>query len=95
VIQSPSKKTEPSRSAEQRPSGSYSVRISLTQCCQYILSLGLTDKRVIEDLENLGEEHQIMKPELVTGMTASGEFTRAASQVDMSKTPQYWEEPLL
>jgi crotonobetainyl-CoA:carnitine CoA-transferase CaiB-like acyl-CoA transferase len=75
--------------------GSYSVRISLTQCCQYILSLGLNDKRVIEDLENLGEEHQIMEPNLVTGMTAFGEFTRAASQVELSKTPQFWDDPLL
>ncbi len=78
-----------------REGGSYSVRISLTQCCQYILSLGLNDKRVIDDLENLGEEHQIMKPNLVTGMTAFGEFTRAASQVEMSKTPQFWDDPLL
>jgi crotonobetainyl-CoA:carnitine CoA-transferase CaiB-like acyl-CoA transferase len=75
--------------------GSYRVRISLAQCCDYIMSLGLNDKEVIDDLENLGEEHQIMKPELVTGMTAFGEFTRAASQVEMSKTPQFWDDPLL
>ena len=78
-----------------REGGSYSVRISLTQCCQYIMSLGWNDKRVIDDLENLGKEHQIMKPNLVTGMTAFGEFTRAASQVEMSKTPQFWDDPLL
>jgi crotonobetainyl-CoA:carnitine CoA-transferase CaiB-like acyl-CoA transferase len=75
--------------------GSYSVRVSLTQCVQYIMSLGLNDKRVIEDLENLGKEHQIMTPNLVTGMTAFGEYTRAASQVEMSKTPQFWDDPLL
>ena len=75
--------------------GSYRVRISLAQCCDYIMSLGLNDKEIIDDLENLGEEHQIMKPELVTGMTAFGEFTRAASQVEMSKTPQFWDDPLL
>ncbi len=75
--------------------GSYSVRVSLTQCTQYIMSLGLNDKSVIDNLDNLGPEHQIMAPDLVTGMTAFGEFTRAASQVEMSKTPQYWDDPLL
>jgi crotonobetainyl-CoA:carnitine CoA-transferase CaiB-like acyl-CoA transferase len=75
--------------------GSYRVRVTLSQCTQYIMSLGLNDKRVIEDLENLGEEHQIMEPNLVTGTTAFGEFTRAASQVEMSKTPQFWDDPLL
>lgn len=29
------------------------------------------------------------------GMTAFGEFTRAASQVEMSKTPQFWDDALL
>ena len=42
------------------------VRVTLTQCVQYMTSLGFNDKRVIEDYENLGEEHQILKPELVT-----------------------------
>jgi hypothetical protein len=36
-----------------------------------------------------------MKPELVTGMTAFGEYTRPASQVEMSKTPQFWDDPML
>jgi hypothetical protein len=56
---------------------------------------GFNDKRVIEDYENLGEEHQIMKPELVTATTAFGEYTRPASQVEMSKTPQSWDDPIL
>ena len=75
--------------------GSYVVRITLSQCVQYMISLGFNDKRVIEDLEQLGEEHQIMKPDLVTGMTAFGEYTRPASQVEMSKTPQFWADPML
>ncbi len=75
--------------------GSYSVRVSLSQCVQYMISLGFNDKRVIEDYENLGEEHQILKPELVTGMTPFGEYTRPASQVEMSKTPQFWDDPML
>jgi len=50
---------------------------------------------VIEDYENLGEEHQILKPELVTGMTAFGEYTRPVSQVEMSRTVQFWDQPIL
>jgi crotonobetainyl-CoA:carnitine CoA-transferase CaiB-like acyl-CoA transferase len=75
--------------------GSYSVRVSLSQCVSYILSLGLNDKAMLDDLENLGEEHQIMKPNLVTGMTPFGEYTRAGSQVEGMKTPQYWDDPML
>jgi len=75
--------------------GSYSVRVTLSQCVQYMISLGFNDKRVVENLENLGAEHQIMQPDLVTGMTAFGEYTRPASQVEMSKTPQVWDQPML
>jgi crotonobetainyl-CoA:carnitine CoA-transferase CaiB-like acyl-CoA transferase len=78
-----------------REGGSYVVRVTLTQCVQYMISLGFNDKRVIEDYENLGEEHQILTPELVTGMTPFGEYTRPASQVEMSKTPQFWDDPML
>ena len=67
----------------------------LAQTCQYIMSLGLNDKEMIDDLENLGPEHEIMKPNLITGQTAFGEFTKAGSQVEMSKTPQSWPDPLL
>ena len=75
--------------------GSYRVDVSLTQCVQYIMSLGFNDKELIKDLENLGPGHQIMKPNLVTRQTPYGEFIRAASQVEMSKTPQFWDDPLL
>lgn len=78
-----------------REGGSYSVRVSLSQCVSYILSLGLNDKAMLDELESLGEEHQIMKPNLVTGMTPFGEYTRVGSQVEMSKTPQYWDDPML
>ena len=75
--------------------GSYVVRVTLSQCVRYMASLGFNDKRVIEELENLGEEHQIMKPDLVTGQTAFGEYTRPASQVEKMKTPQFWDDPML
>ena len=75
--------------------GSYRVDVSLAQCCSFIMSLGLNDKETIENLESLGEEHQIMKPNLITGMTAYGEFTKPGSQVEGMKTPQYWDDPLI
>jgi hypothetical protein len=53
------------------------------------------DHERIENLESLGEEHQILKPNLITGMTAYGEFTKPGSQVEGMKTPQYWEDPLI
>ena len=75
--------------------GSYKVSVSLSQCVQYMMSLGLNDKDLLADLENLGPEHQIMKPNLQTGMTPFGEFTRAGSQVEKMKTPQFWDDPML
>ena len=75
--------------------GSYVVKILLTQTTQFINSLGWNDKREIENLENVGEENQIMEPNLITGMTGYGEFTKAGSQVEMSKTPQSWDDPIL
>ena len=75
--------------------GSYKVSVSLSQCVQYIMSLGLNDKDVIANLENLGPDHQIMKPNLQTGMTPFGEYTKAGSQVEGMKTPQFWDDPML
>ena len=54
------------------------------------MSLGFNDKKVFENLEDLGPEHQIMKPNLITGQTGFGEVTKPGSQVEMSKTPQSW-----
>jgi hypothetical protein len=34
-------------------------------------------------------------PNLQTGQTAFGEFTRLGSQVEMSKTPEYWADPII
>jgi hypothetical protein len=71
------------------------VRVTLTQSVQYMTSLGLNDKRVIEDYENLDQEHQILKSELVTATTAFGEYTRPVSHVKMTIIPQPWDDPIL
>jgi hypothetical protein len=59
------------------------------------MSLGLNDKVQLLDLEALGFEHQIQQPSLVTRMTPFGEFTRLGSQVELSKTPEFWTDPIL
>ena len=75
--------------------GSYKVTCTLSQTAMYMLSLGLVDKNTLLDLENMGEEHQPIKPTLQTGQTPFGEFTRLGSQIEMSKTPEYWADPII
>ena len=75
--------------------GSYKVTVSLTQATMFEMRLGLVDKKMLLDLESLGEEHQPLKPNLVTGQTGYGEFTRLGSQVEMSKTPEFWADPII
>ena len=55
----------------------------------------LVDKNTLLDRENMGEEHQPIKPTLQTGQTPFGEFTRLGSQIEMSKTPEYWADPII
>ena len=75
--------------------GSYRVTVTLAQTTSFEMSLGLNDKSQLLALDELGPEHQIQTPNLVTGMTPFGELTRIGSQVEMSKTPEYWTDPIL
>jgi hypothetical protein len=75
--------------------GSYKVSVTLTQTIMFEQALGLVDKNTLVDLESMGKEHQRLKPNLQTGQTAFGEFTRLGSQVEMSKTPEYWADPII
>jgi len=75
--------------------GSYRVTVTLAQTTTFELSLGLNDKAQLLTIDELGPEHQIQTPNLVTGTTPFGELTRLASQVEMSKTPEYWTDPIL
>lgn len=59
------------------------------------MSLGLNDKAQLLALDELGPEHRIQRPNLVTRMTPFGEFTRLGSQVEMSRTPESWADPIL
>jgi len=75
--------------------GSYKVSVNLSQTVMFEQSLGLVDKNTLLDLKNMGEEHQPLEPVLQTGQTAFGEFTRLGSQIEMSKTPEYWADPII
>lgn len=59
------------------------------------MSLGLNPKAQLLDIDELGPEHQIQRPNLVTSMTQCGEFTRLGSQVEMSRTPESWTNAIL
>jgi crotonobetainyl-CoA:carnitine CoA-transferase CaiB-like acyl-CoA transferase len=75
--------------------GSYRITVTLAQVTTFEMSLGLNNKRQLLDLEALGPEHEIQQPNLVTRMTPFGEFTRLGSQVEMSRTPEFWTDPIL
>jgi crotonobetainyl-CoA:carnitine CoA-transferase CaiB-like acyl-CoA transferase len=75
--------------------GSYRVTVTLAQTATFEMSLGLNDKAQLLDIESLGPEHQIQQPNLVTRMTPYGELTRLGSQVEMSRTAEYWTDPIL
>ena len=77
-----------------REGGSYRVSVSLAQCATFLLSLGLIDKDMLLDLQSLGKEHQPMELNTQTGDTPLGKVTRLGSQMEMSKTPEYWEDPM-
>jgi crotonobetainyl-CoA:carnitine CoA-transferase CaiB-like acyl-CoA transferase len=75
--------------------GSYKVTVTLSQTIMFEQALGLVSNDLLLNLDKLGPEHQPIKPNLQTGQTAFGEFTRLGSQVEMSKTPEYWEDPII
>jgi len=75
--------------------GSYKVSVSLSQTVMFEQAIGLVDDKTLMNMKNMGEDHQPLEPNLVTGQTAFGEFTRLGSQVEMSKTPEYWEDPII
>ncbi len=75
--------------------GSYRVSVNLAQTVMFEQALGYVDNEALINLSSLGEEHQALMPNLQTGQTAFGEFTRIGSQVDMSETPEFWADPII
>jgi crotonobetainyl-CoA:carnitine CoA-transferase CaiB-like acyl-CoA transferase len=75
--------------------GSYRVSVSLAQTVMLEQAIGLVDNATLLTLDSLGSDHKPIKPNLQTGQTAFGEFTRMGSQVEMSKTPEFWADPII
>ena len=75
--------------------GSYRITVTLSQTIMFEQALGLIDLNTLLKLDTMGPEHQPMPPNLQTGQTAFGEFTRLGSQVELSKTPEFWADPLV
>ncbi len=73
--------------------GSYLITVTLSQTIMFEQALGLVDNAVL--LDKLGPENEPLPPNLQTGQTAFGEFTRLGSQVEMSETPEYWADPII
>ena len=53
--------------------GSYHVRVNLTQCAMWFMSLGVLERDAIQAV---GEEHQLLKPDTITANTPYGELVR-------------------
>jgi crotonobetainyl-CoA:carnitine CoA-transferase CaiB-like acyl-CoA transferase len=75
--------------------GSYRVSVNLAQTIMLEQAIGLVDYETLMKLDELGPDHKPIKPNLQTGETAFGEFTRLGSQVDMSRTPEFWSDPII
>lgn len=75
--------------------GSYMVTVTLAQTVMFEQALGMVANETLLDMDKLGPDHQPVQPNLQTGQTAFGEFTRLGSQVDMSGTPEYWADPII
>jgi crotonobetainyl-CoA:carnitine CoA-transferase CaiB-like acyl-CoA transferase len=50
--------------------GSYHVRVNLTRCAMWFMSLGLLERDAIHAV---GEEHELMKPDTVRASTPYGD----------------------
>ncbi|MBK7352596.1 MAG: CoA transferase [Nitrosomonas sp.] len=75
--------------------GSYRVPVNLAQTVMFEQAIGLVDNSTLLNLYDLGDDHKPQVPNLQTGKTVFGEFTRIGSQVDMSETPEFWADPII
>jgi crotonobetainyl-CoA:carnitine CoA-transferase CaiB-like acyl-CoA transferase len=75
--------------------GSYRVSVNLAQTVMLEQAIGLIDNATLLKLDSLGPDHTPIKPNLQTGQTPFGEFTRLGSQIEMTKTPEFWADPII
>jgi crotonobetainyl-CoA:carnitine CoA-transferase CaiB-like acyl-CoA transferase len=72
--------------------GSYHVRVNLTRCAMWFMSLGVLERDAIQAV---GEEHQLLKPDTIIANTPYGELVRLAPPVKFSETNGFWEDPVV
>lgn len=78
-----------------REGGSYRVSVTLAQTIMLEQAIGFIDNDTLLKHDTLGELHQPLPPNLQSGQTPFGRFTRLGSQVEMSKTPEFWADPMI
>lgn len=78
-----------------REGGSYRVSVNLAQTIMLEQAIGFVETDMLMRYDELGDDHKPLPPNLQTGQTAFGEFTRLGSQVEMSRTPEYWADPMI
>src|ERR1700733_1369596 len=67
-----------------REGGSYHVRVNLTRCAMWFMSLGQVDEA---EPANPGQESRLGPPETIRAMTPYGDYERLAPLVKLSHTP--------
>lgn len=72
--------------------GSYHVRVSLTRAAMWYKSLG---QFATTTFDATRPEHRIGAPRTITRQTPYGEVVRLAPQVELSRTPGAWRDPLV
>jgi crotonobetainyl-CoA:carnitine CoA-transferase CaiB-like acyl-CoA transferase len=72
--------------------GSYHVRISLARAAMWYASLG---RFPTTDFDANDPAHRMVDPRLLVRQTPYGEIRRLAPQVQLSRTPGNWRDPLV
>jgi hypothetical protein len=75
--------------------GSYRVRLSLVRLSLWLLQMGVFDKEYARTVAGTQGEHSYISPELFTADTPCGHYQGLTDQVVMSRTPGYYQTPLV
>lgn len=75
--------------------GSYKVQVNLSRVSLYLLSLGIFDKKYVNNTYNSTDEHKIVSPEQFEEETPLGHYIGVTDQVEMTKTPGHYKFTLI
>ena len=67
--------------------GSYRVHVSLTRVALWLITLGIFDKKFVQETIGSSEDHQYLDPDVFTAKTVCGDYQGVTDQVEMSETP--------